>query len=99
VRSQHSALNTLLQGAGAIIMKKALVVLDDHLQRSGLTPGTDYEFVANIHDEWQIECRELYADDIGTYATKSITEAGNILNLRCPMAGEYKIGRNWAETH
>jgi len=99
VRSQHAALNTLLQGAGAIVMKQALVLLDSTLQRKDYIPGRDFEFVANVHDEWQIECRELYADDIGTYATKSITEAGNILNLRCPMAGEYKVGRNWAETH
>ena len=30
VRSAHSALNTLLQGAGAIVMKKALVIIDEY---------------------------------------------------------------------
>ena len=30
IRSQHSALNTLLQSAGAVIMKKALVLLDTY---------------------------------------------------------------------
>ncbi|KKK66532.1 hypothetical protein LCGC14_2963140, partial [marine sediment metagenome] len=54
-RSQHAALNTLLQGAGAIIMKKALVILDDALIAAGLTPGVEYEYVGNIHDEFQIE--------------------------------------------
>ena len=29
VRSAHAALNTLLQGAGAIVMKKALMILND----------------------------------------------------------------------
>jgi len=39
-------------------MKQALVILDDTLQNEqGLTPGVDYEFVANVHDEWQIECK------------------------------------------
>ena len=98
VRSQHAALNTLLQGAGAIVMKQALVLLDLHLKKK-LTPGKDYEFVVNVHDEWQIECDKHWADSVGRGAVMAITEAGNILNLRCPMAGEYKVGRNWAETH
>ena len=49
VRSDHAALNTLLQGAGAIVMKQALVLLDEKL----ITLGIDYKFVANVHDEWQ----------------------------------------------
>jgi DNA polymerase I len=49
VRSEHSALNTKLQSAGAVIMKKALVILDKELQKT-LVPGIDYEFVANVHD-------------------------------------------------
>ena len=26
-------------------------------------------------------------------------EAGKILNMRCPLTGEYKVGNNWKETH
>jgi DNA polymerase I-like protein with 3'-5' exonuclease and polymerase domains len=99
VRSQHSALNTLIQGAGAIVMKKALVCLDDILQRAHLIPGKDYEFVLNIHDEWQIECRPDIAKFIGESAKNAINIAGQLLDLKCPMAGEYKVGQNWAETH
>jgi DNA polymerase-1 len=55
VRKLHAALNTLLQSAGAIVMKKTLIVLDAELRAVGLCPGTDYEFVANIHDEAQAE--------------------------------------------
>jgi DNA polymerase I len=32
VRSEHAALNSLLQGAGAIVMKKALVILHEKLK-------------------------------------------------------------------
>ena len=32
VRSEHAALNTLLQSAGAIVMKKALCLLDEYAQ-------------------------------------------------------------------
>jgi DNA polymerase I-like protein with 3'-5' exonuclease and polymerase domains len=95
VRNQHSALNTLLQGAGAIIMKKALVLLDEMLKLNAV----QYKFVANIHDEWQIEVKESQADFVGEVAVESIIKAGEYFNLRCPLDGEYKTGVNWSETH
>jgi DNA polymerase I-like protein with 3'-5' exonuclease and polymerase domains len=99
VRSPHAALNTLLQGAGAIVMKKALVLLDRRLQEMGLNPGTDYEFVGNIHDEWQIEVSEEHADAVGAAATDAIFRAGEHFGFRCPLAGEFKVGNNWHDTH
>lgn len=95
IRNKHAALNTLLQGAGAILMKKALVDLDSVLKLNAI----DYRFVANIHDEWQIEVKESQADFVGETAVKSIIEAGEHFNLRCPMDGEYKVGGNWSDTH
>jgi len=95
LRHKHAALNTLLQGAGAILMKKALIMLDSLLRLNTI----DYKFVANIHDEWQIEVKESQAEFTGELAVKSIIEAGEHFNLRCPMDGEYKIGDNWSETH
>ena len=95
VRNQHSALNTLLQGAGAIVMKQGLVILDDVLQLNNM----EYKFVANIHDEWQIEVPKCHADKVGQLAVDSIVKAGTHFNLRCPLDGEYKIGGNWSETH
>jgi hypothetical protein len=99
VRSEHAALNTLLQSAGAVVMKKALVLLDRKLQEDGLVPGVDYEFVANIHDEFQIEVSETYAEQVGKAATDAIFRAGAHFGFRCPLAGEFKIGNDWYETH
>ncbi|MDE3021865.1 MAG: hypothetical protein KGI54_08400 [Pseudomonadota bacterium] len=100
VRSSHSALNTLLQSAGAILMKQALALLDRSLQEDHkLLPGEDYEFVANVHDEWQIECKEELADTVGKAAVASMETAGTLLKFRCPITGEYKSGKSWAETH
>jgi len=95
IRNNHAALNTLLQGAGAIVMKKALSLLDNKLKLNTI----DYKFVANIHDEWQVEVRESQADFVGLRAVEAITEAGEHFNLRCPLDGEYKVGDNWSETH
>lgn len=99
VRSDHAALNTLLQSAGALVMKKALVILDETLQAAGMVPGVNYEFVANVHDEWQIEVDEDLAEFVGKTATASITKAGEAFGFRCRLDGEYKIGNTWAETH
>jgi DNA polymerase I-like protein with 3'-5' exonuclease and polymerase domains len=97
--SLHSSLNTLLQSAGAIIMKKALVICDRSLQEQGFEPGEDYEFVLNVHDEWQIEVKPEIAERVGDVAIQSITEAGQHYQFRCPLHGEYKIGKSWKETH
>ena len=95
VRSAHAALNTLLQGAGAIVMKQALILLHDELLR-GKIPAN---FCANVHDEWQIETKPEYADVVGRLAVDSIKKAGEVLGLRCPLDGEYKIGTTWKMTH
>jgi DNA polymerase I-like protein with 3'-5' exonuclease and polymerase domains len=95
VRSEHAALNSLLQGAGAIVMKKALCILNDTIRVN----KWDAKFVANVHDEFQIECREDIADLVGKAGRQAIIDAGVAYNLRCPLDGEYKIGKNWRETH
>lgn len=96
VRSSHSALNTLLQSAGAVFMKQALVILDQHLQ--DMIPGK-YEFVANVHDEWQIEVDEEHAEYVGQSAVQSIRDAGAHYDFKCPLDGNYTVGRTWADTH
>jgi DNA polymerase I-like protein with 3'-5' exonuclease and polymerase domains len=95
VRSEHAALNTLLQGAGAVVMKQALVLLADRLS----TYNIPHKLVANVHDEFQIEVPEFFANNVGKAAVSAIREAGDVLELRCPLDGEYNVGNNWAETH
>ena len=95
IRNDYAALNSLLQGGGAIVMKRALAMLNTLIKLQTL----DAKFVANIHDEWQIEVREDLADFVGKLAVDCIQTAGNYYELRCPMDGEYKIGGNWSETH
>lgn len=95
VRSAHSALNTLLQGAGAIVMKQALVILDQSIKKNFI----DAHFVANVHDEWQIEVQEEDAELVGKLGVQAIQQAGEVLKLRCPLTGEFRVGNNWKETH
>lgn len=95
VRSEHAALNTLLQGAGAIVMKQALVNFVTYMDERNI----DYRLVANVHDEIQCEVKEGYEELAGQLGVKAIEQAGKDFNMRCPLTGEYKCGNNWKETH
>ena len=95
IRSEHKALNTLLQSAGAIVMKKALCLLQEY----AILWGLDYYFVGNIHDEVQAEVRGDQADKYGRLAVSCLEAAGIELGLNCKLTGEYKVGSSWAETH
>ena len=95
IRSEHAALNSLLQSAGSLIMKQALIILDKYAKLWKL----DYRFVGNIHDEFQVEVREDQADRFGSLAASCIEAAGIHFKLRCPLAGEFNVGDSWAETH
>lgn len=98
IRSEHAALNTLLQSAGALVMKKALVILDGALAPIRST-GATAAFVGNIHDEWQIETQKEIADEVGKLACEAIRLAGEHFKFRVPLSGSYSVGSNWAETH
>jgi DNA polymerase I-like protein with 3'-5' exonuclease and polymerase domains len=95
VRSEHSAVNSLLQGAGAIVMKQALVLLDQELRKKKVW----YGFCVNVHDEWQIETKEKDGELVGKLAVQSIQKAGELLGLRCPVSGEFSTGKTWRDTH
>lgn len=98
IRSSHSALNTLLQGAGALVMKYYLVFLDRNLAAKFET-GKQYEFVLNIHDEVQIECDEDIAEQVAKVAETTFGDVTEYLNFRIPLRGTADIGNSWADTH
>lgn len=95
VRSEHSALNTLLQSAGAIIAKQWIVNFTKELKVRKI----DYKLVAWVHDEVQIEAKPEYAEEIKQVVIDAAAKAGTNLNFRCPVAAEGKYGKNWYETH
>lgn len=95
VRSKHSALNFLCQGAGALAMKRALIIMFDHFAEENL----DVYPLLNVHDEVQLSTTPEEAENVGRIAARSIAEAGEAFGLRCPLGGNFDIGQSWAETH
>ena len=95
VRSEHSALNTLLQSAGAIISKQWIVCSNRKLVEAKIP----FKFIAWVHDEIQIETEPQYAEKVGLLVVESAKEAGEILKFRCPVGAEWKSGKNWYDCH
>lgn len=99
IRSAHAALNTLLQSAGALISKKATVLLYQYLEQRGYRFGVDWALMAHVHDEVQLWSRPEIAEEIGKVCVQAFEDAGEYFKFRCPITGEYKIGDNWYDTH
>jgi len=99
IRSSHSALNVLLQGAGAICMKVYNISADNNFQKEGWIPGIDYEQVGSIHDECQWEVREDIVDRFKEIAESSFTDTTKELKFKMPLEGEAKSGDTWHDTH
>ena len=95
VRSSHAALNTLLQGGGAILCKQWSICMDRAIEKERLRA----KLVNTIHDELQFEVHRQDADRVAELAQSSIREAGHLLKLRVQMDAEAKIGFSWADTH
>ena len=93
VRKEHAALNTLLQSSGALVAKVWLAISHKDLS------GFKYNFIANVHDEMQLECSIEDAPHIGEILCKAATKAGLHLESRCKIEAEYRIGSSWASTH
>jgi DNA polymerase I-like protein with 3'-5' exonuclease and polymerase domains len=99
IRSSHSALNFLLQSAGAIISKLWYNTCYEEITAEGFTYGKDWSFLAHVHDEIQFAVREEHAGQIGLIAVRSSRLAGEALGLRIAIDSEFKVGDNWAECH
>ena len=99
-RKAHAALNTLLQSCGAIICKYWMVKVHDMLEERGYRKWRDWNQLAWVHDELQIEyLHEEMGEVIGQISKQAIAEVGKELGFRADLKADYKLGHNWAECH
>mgnify|MGYP003115664779 FL=1 len=95
IRSEHAALNTLLQGAGAIICKQWLV----HIMERVIKAGLNVRLVASIHDEYQFEVAIPDVNRFCNLTKEAMTQTQKILGVKCELDCDYKVGKTWADTH
>lgn len=101
VRSEHAALNTLLQGTGAVICKRWIVNFNRKLLLTWGAQGWDKQWAALgwIHDEVQLAVRPTIQVTAAKLVISAIQELTDHFKFRIPLDGEVKFGANWKECH
>ena len=95
VRSSHSALNTLIQGAGAVVCKLWLIKMIQRIKKTGV----DAKLIASIHDEYQFEVLDKDINKFGQITKDAMKDTEIHLKMKCPLDNEWKVGKTWAQTH
>ncbi len=86
--AQRAAINTIVQGGSADIIKKAMVDIFRTLR------GTPVNMIMQVHDELIFEVPE---EKLNEYAVSIKTQMQNAVKLRVPLVASAKAGRNWYE--
>ncbi|NJL70266.1 MAG: hypothetical protein HC888_01040 [Candidatus Competibacteraceae bacterium] len=99
-RSEHSALNTLLQHTGAMLAKMWIIKAHELIaSETNWKWGKDYAQVLWVHDELQFTCRPEIADQLGDILLRACLLAGEAFGCHLPIEAEYKVGKTWRDTH
>ena len=95
VRRPYAALNTLLQGGGAICCKQWSIFLDEEITKRKLNA----HLVNTIHDEQQYEVHRDDAEELVDIADSCMLQVSTYFNMQIPLNADAKIGDTWQETH
>jgi hypothetical protein len=100
IRSEHSALNFLIQSCGAILCKRWGCDAYDELM-SKYRWGWDGDFVIVLwtHDEYQLCVRDGLEKEIGDILVKHARASGEPYGFRGPLDSVAKVGQSWRDTH
>ena len=95
--NEHLMLAGYLQNGETVVMKLANWRWRSILKKEKIP----FWQMAYVHDEWQTRTidDEDVANFVGMTQADSIRWAGEELGLKCPLAGKYIIGYNWAQCH
>lgn len=95
-RSEHSAVNLLIQSAGACVSKRAALNLDFKIVANR---WEDTHIVGFIHDEIIVEVPDDSVRQVMRAAEASFKDTTQQFKLNCPMDGSAQLGKNWSEIH
>jgi DNA polymerase-1 len=102
IRSPHSALNAMLQSAGAIISKYWIMYAIEMLENDydfkwGYGPEDDYALLIYSHDEFDFAVREGKGTIVEEVCMLTAETAGKALGMRIPIAAEVHPGPKWRQ--
>ena len=90
--AERSAINAPMQGTAADIIKRAMIRVDDWIERS----GADARLTMQVHDELVLEVAEAAAPDIGAEVAGIMESAAS---LEVPLKVDWALGANWDDAH
>jgi DNA polymerase-1 len=87
---ERIAINTVIQGSAADLIKKAMINVHGRLRRERLAA----RMLLQIHDELVFE---VPAAEVESLAALAREEMSSVLRLTVPLKVDVKVGDNWAE--
>ena len=102
-KAERTAINTVVQGSAADLIKLAMVDLHKHFAATtqdeffGVARGEDRRvlMLLQIHDELVFEAPEDLAESVRDTVVRRMEQA---MTLRVPLKADAHIGRNWFES-
>lgn len=92
VFAENAAVNTPVQGSAADIIKKAMIVLEERLERSTLAG----RMLLQVHDELVLEVPRSQLDETRELVRVCMETA---VPLRVPLKIDFGHGASWLEAH
>ncbi|MGJ7118692.1 DNA polymerase I [Morganella morganii] len=90
--AEREAINAPMQGTAADIIKKAMIAVDDWLQKENI----DALMIMQVHDELVLEVRKEQQAEMAE-KIRGLMEAA--MKLDVPLKVEAGVGANWDEAH
>lgn len=87
---ERTAVNTVIQGTAADLIKLAMLAVHRRMQDEGLRA----KLILQIHDELVFDAPEEELEQLTALVTE---EMQNVAELRAPLAVDVGVGDNWAE--
>jgi len=94
--SQRAALNSVIQGSAADLIKLAMVHIHNKLlaRNAKLPVEARAAIIMQIHDELVVECPEPATPEIATLVRSEMESA---MKLKVPLKVDLGTGKNWVE--
>ncbi len=90
--ARRVAINTVMQGSAADLMKLAMIRVHESIQRKKIPA----RMILQVHDELVLEARDDAAQDAQALLKKEMEE---VYSLSVPLVVDTNIGKNWDEAH
>jgi DNA polymerase I len=90
--ARRVAINTVMQGSAADLMKLAMIRVHESIQRNKIPA----RMILQVHDELVLEARDDAAKDAQALLKKEMEE---VYSLAVPLVVDTNIGKDWDEAH